>query len=82
MNRLILVEQYLLVARCWNNHTESIRQNMTSEKAIQLLGECVQSSNERLRYRAGKLLDAIIFDQEEPDYLKHLSHRGLHPVKS
>lgn len=66
-----LISSYWLVSRCWNSHTLSKRHNMTSEKAIKLLGEVSQNAvSPRLNLKARELVDQIIYGQEEPDYLK------------
>lgn len=66
-----LTEKYLLVSRCWNNHTLAVSEKMTNGRAIRDLQDVVaRSHNWRLKRRANDLLGRIIFDQEEPDYLK------------
>lgn len=66
-----LISDYWLVSRCWNSYTLSKRKNMTSEKAIKLLGVVSQNAlAPLLRRKAQELTDQIIFGQDEPDYLK------------
>ena len=65
-----LIEQYWLVSRCWNDHKVAIANEMSSEKAIRLLQGVKNSGSPSLRRRAAKLLDDIIYTQDEPDYLQ------------
>lgn len=65
-----LLAQYWLVSRCWSDHKLSVRNRMSSERAIHLLSEAEKSKSASLRRRASKLLHDIIYVQEEPAYLK------------
>lgn len=66
-----LLDKYWLVARCWANHDLAIVEQMSSEKAIKLLGYVsVYTTSLVLRKRARDLMQNVVFGQEEPAYLR------------
>lgn len=66
-----LAENYLLVSRCWNNYTLSLAHDMSFGKACKILQDVMAATGSAmLRKRCQELLDKLIYEQEEPDYLK------------
>lgn len=66
-----LAEKFLLVSRCWNNYALSKANDMQFGKATKILQEVIAATGSQiLRKRCNDLLEHIIYDQEEPDYLK------------
>lgn len=76
-----LFQQYLLVARCWNDHALALTHKMTVEKAIGLLREVIvegvkHKHGHQLAVRAGKLMHDVVYVQDEP---QHVNVGGMTP---